>query len=228
MPDAATTPNGAMQRWSSTFRLRFSIAALMLLVTLCGVAFGIWGYYRPATAVISHEVRTVASVNLEGLQWRWHEIADSPYRWAMCREADLPAHTDDFEPRVGEKTINYWPNQAYSDNWIDNHFYPSDVAPINLSGTGALNVIAGVRTAGGHLQVKIDGQVRCSYPDREAWFQEIKTKWHNVEGSLQYEGFAPEQCLVFAAPLREGEHHLVIFRVKQVEEAKTPNMSANN
>jgi len=114
-----------------------------------------------------------------------------------------------------------WPKQAESNTAGQTVFFevqdPSQgISPAKLPffETGHLNGFLGIRRAGRELQFRVDVEVGYTRPDDDLKPLNMDHPNDEVVGRLFYEGPAPDNALVFFAPLDEETYHVVVFSLE--------------
>lgn len=216
MPESAVKPERSIESSGSWFRLRYNLAAMLVLVALIAGGLG-WVYIRPARALVSFEIRTIRTADMDAVGWAWENVPDSPYRWALAKEMELPRHVGKLAPWKWSSMIKQWPGEDHLTGYGQSMFVTHDGAPQSMEESGLLDGVCGVRAVAGTLQFRIDDELQFLYPDQDALSQAGKHHFDEVRGRVRYEGDAPEECLVFAAPIRNGVQQLVIVRVRKMK-----------
>ncbi|GAA4424367.1 hypothetical protein GCM10023155_10290 [Bremerella cremea] len=191
----------------------------MLIVTLLAIGLGIWGYHRPAEAVVLYEIYDLPTADVKAIDTTWNLMANSTSCWAVITEQQRASLLNGSSRPLleNEVLVGDWPAVAHASSFIGPELFPSDTSPRYLLDTGQIAGFFGVRKSGGQLQFRMQLNLRHQKDDREAWATEQVSRSDQIEERFLYEGNAPEAYLLVASQFNEKEHHVLIVRVQAVE-----------
>jgi len=208
-------------------RGRFSLRVLLLVVTGFAFLFAYLSYFRSTQATVVYRFLTVESSDLDRLALCLHDVTGSPYKWTDLNNSDLRALLSAGKPAAAEiiqkqASIHNWPMQAETDIGTRSVYlevndprqgeYP---AKLPMFETATFNGFLGVRLAGRHLQFRVDAEAGYDRPDDDVEPRDMNHPRDRIQGKLFYKGQAPEHALMFAAPLDDHTHQVVLFTVKE-------------
>ena len=210
-------------------RFQFGLLSLLIVITLLGVAFGIWVYYQPLVVSAQARFAIVDSASAKAIlaQHPIQSVSDSPYGWIVLSDAEL-ADLLQLEGKPAEilgasapHTVPYWPVTAFTGLYNQTrfiplgeefHFGPNFKYPVHES--GQLSGFLGSRIAGGKGQFRVECNMTCQHPEVKAMTAEHLDAKKQIKGKLFYEGPTPAGHLVFLAPVDDDVFSVVIFDVQ--------------
>jgi len=194
---------------------------LMSFVIVLALACYFWGFFKSTRARVSYQSLEVPKADLQTLEGDWHEIASSPYRWRYLTQDQFESHLSDRASayRTRSKIITQW-----SQDYLDGYEHPG-VGPMAenaepLVSLGRLHGTVGARMAGDMLQLRVDLAVTHQQLPKKNRLKPTRIPEHELAGTIRYDGYAPQQYLLFAAPLKESVHHVLLFEAKNWEASR--------
>lgn len=230
MPEQMPNRMTIAKRSGNSRRVRFSLGALMLMVTLCGVAFGVWGYHRPARAQVTYEVIDLPRAELDSLGGSWNQFPEGPFAWKLISESEREQLRKSSPKPLKEKStlVTEWPaGTAQSITYSEIEHYESDTHSKFMHRIGSAGGFIGVRKAGGKLQLRVFFNASSMKDDRDSWVQNQKSVTHELHDRFVYEGQAPKGYLVVAAPLGPDHYHSFLFHVEEVQKSPSKSNTPN-
>ncbi|PQO42727.1 hypothetical protein [Blastopirellula marina] len=223
MPELAEKSESAVNESGKSFRLRFSLLGMLVLITCIAAIFGYLGYYRPGQAIVSYQVATLPTKQFDALGIRFNTIEGSPYRWAEVSDFDLSTFTPEDNRTqqpfsVQETPISSWPIEAAS--YADSRFVNAraeDGRPMLGSEVSQFTGFMGTRKAGLNLQLRLELDVSHHYPDFSNAAKDYLPQLQTVEGKIFYEGRVPAGDLLFIAPIGNDVYHAVLVSARPVD-----------
>lgn len=198
---------------SSGLRLK----ELMTFVIVLALACYFWGFFKKARAHVAFESFEVLEDNLQNLEGDWNKISSSPYRWQYLTNEQLQSVLGDHAaPYRGKRTVV----SKWSQRFFDRHNHSAHGRSIDDTSSfvslGTIQGTVGARTAGDMLQLRIDLAVRHQQMDKKYLRKPSRVFENELEGTIRYEGYAPKQYLLFAAPLKDSVQHVLVFETKRI------------
>ncbi|RCS41228.1 hypothetical protein DTL42_21905 [Bremerella cremea] len=233
MPELAEKSEPTINESGQSFRLRFSLAAMLGIITILAAIFGYLGYYRPAQAIVSYQVATIPTQQLDAIGLTFNAIEGSPYRWAEVNDFDLATFTPEDnrtqQPFSVRKTaISSWPMEAAS--YVDIRFVDTqteDGRPMRVIETSQFTGFMGTRKAGLNLQLRLELNVSHQYPDFPNAPKDYLPQLKTAEGKIFYEGAMPGGDLLFIAPISNDVYHAVLVSAKPVDKQSSTTTQPN-
>jgi hypothetical protein len=211
-------------------RFQFGLLSLLIVITLLGVAFGIWVYYQPLIVSAQARFAIVDSTAAKAIlaQHPIHSVSDSPYGWIVLSDAEL-ADLLQLEGKpvavLGSSmphTVPYWPHTAFTglytksrDIPVGEEFNYGPNFKLPVYEMGQISGTMGSRRASGKPQFRVECNMTCQHPDDKSISKgHLDAKAIKVKGKLFYEGPTPTGHLVFLAPVDDDVFSVDIFDVK--------------
>lgn len=191
---------------------------LMTFVIVLAIACYFWGFFKSARARVAYQSLEVLEDDFQNLTGDWNKISSSPYRWQFLTEAQLTSIQSGGNPkyRARSKIISAWPQ-----DYLDGYEHPgqglSTASAEPLVSLGRLHGTVGARMAGDMLQMQIDLSVSHQQLEKRNRRKPTRIPECELAGAIRYEGYAPKQYLMFAAPLKESVYHVLVFEAKSVD-----------
>lgn len=208
-------------------RHRFSLRILLLVVTGFAILFAYFSYFRSTQASVDYTFLAVESTDLDSLALNLNHVPGSPYKWTHLDDSDMKTlllgsrsvSADIFQKQA---SIHNWPMQAETGIGTRSVFLEVNdphqgehPAKLPMFETATFSGFLGVRLAGRRLQFRVDAEVGYDRPDDDVEPKDMNHPMDKIQGTLFYEGQAPEHALMFAAPLDDYTYHVVLFTVKE-------------
>ncbi|MBM3967930.1 MAG: hypothetical protein FJ308_23185 [Planctomycetes bacterium] len=208
-------------------RHRFSLRILLLVVTGFAILFAYLSYYRSTQASVDYTFLAVESTDLDSLALNLNDVLGSPYKWTHLDDSDvktllLGSRLVSADILQKQASVHSWPMQAHTSTWTRPVFlevndprqgeHPAKLVEFESAAFGGF---LGVRLAGRRLQFRVEAKVDYNRPDDDVEPKDMNHPMDRIQGTLFYEGQAPEHALMFAAPLDDHTYHVVLFTVKR-------------
>ena len=206
--------------------MQFKLRTLLLLMLVLSVFFAYLAHYRPNRRTVAYESVLVPEAAMVSWCDNRTRLDNSPYSYKLLTKDELTELRNQLSSLgtsiIAEKrTIHMWPKQSVSDTGIVPFFLPIDdplqganPSKIPTDYSGNLNGFLGIRKAGLQIQLRVDVGTQLRKPEaKDVYSPQEMPKYEEVAGPLFYEGEAPENGLIFAAPIGEHSFHVVLFEV---------------
>jgi hypothetical protein len=205
-------------------RSQFALLTLLGVITVVGIVLGRYFYYRPLTIIVGSRFAIIDGPAASGIlsEHAPHSMAGTPYLWVILRDDELPEflqfNGQSVTPigNMAVHTIPHWPYTAFTGIYSEPKIV--SLGPFNVRSvyeSGQLSGFVGSRRAGVEPQFRVQCDMNCQHPTRDAMTIDHPDARIDLHGKLFYEGAIPDGHLVFLAPFGDGAYSVVIFDIKQ-------------